>query len=110
MAVAEATPRVATPAPRPWWRGRLGLVVAVALGMLAAFFGSKNDVLWPKELTWNALPGHLDRFQTWLSDHRHLEQPSVVFRIFNGFASFLDDLLSSSTPLFHDLPCAPTAP
>jgi glycine betaine/proline transport system permease protein len=49
---------------------------------------------WPEELTWNALPAHVDDFQTWLLDQRNAEDPSFVFAIFDGFANFVDDLVS----------------
>ena len=84
MAVAEARHRVAAPAPHPWWRGRFGLVVAIAFGMLVAFLGWKNQLTWPAELVWNSLPGYLDRFQSWLSNNRNLSHPNVAFVIFSG--------------------------
>ncbi|MDQ2966787.1 MAG: ABC transporter permease subunit [Actinomycetota bacterium] len=103
MAVAPAAVRLAVPAPRPWWRGRAGLVVAVALGMLIAFYGWRNQVLWPASLTWNTLAHHLDSFQTWLSDHRNVPHPSVFFRAFNGFAGFLDNIVGWLTSFFFKL-------
>ena len=45
-------------------------------------------------LIWNALPTHLNDFQTWLVDQRNAESPSIVIRAFNGFANFLDDLVT----------------
>jgi glycine betaine/proline transport system permease protein len=103
MAVAEA----AQPLPRtvhpPWWRGRAGAVVLVVLGMLIVFLGWRGELTWPAALTWNSLSPHLDRFQVWLSDNRNLPDPNVAFRIFNGFATFLDDLVSWLTRLFHFL-------
>ena len=45
-------------------------------------------------LVWNTLPTHLNDFQTWLVDQRNAESPSVVIRAFNGFANFLDDLVT----------------
>ncbi len=45
-----AAPVTAVPAPRPWWRGRAGLVVLVALGMLIGFLGWKNTRPWPDAL------------------------------------------------------------
>jgi glycine betaine/proline transport system permease protein len=48
---------------------------------------------WPEGLTWNALPAHVDDFQTWLLDQRNAEDPSFVFAIFDGFANFVDDLV-----------------
>jgi glycine betaine/proline transport system permease protein len=103
MAVAHAAPRLALPAPRPWWRGRAGLVVAVSLGMLIAFLGWRNQLLWPATLTWNALAHHLDGFQTWLSDNRNVPHPSIFFRAFNGFADFLDHIVGWLTSFFFKL-------
>ncbi len=91
------------PAPRPWWRGRFGLVVLIVLAMLIAFIGWKNDLHWPAALVWNSLTGYLDNFQNWLSAHRNQANPSVFFTIFNGFATFLDDLVSWLTSFFLKL-------
>jgi glycine betaine/proline transport system permease protein len=100
----EYAARVAAiPAPRPWWRGRAGLVVGVLLAMLIGYLGWKNALPWPNRLTWNALPTYFDRFQTWLSDSRNAANPSFVFAIFNGFATFLDDLVSWFTTFFFKL-------
>jgi glycine betaine/proline transport system permease protein len=105
--VATATdyvaPIPAIGAPRPWWRGRAGLVVLVVLGMVIGFLGWKNTRPWPDSLVWNALPGYLDHFQTWLSDSRNAANPSFVFTIFNGFANFLDNLVSWLTSFFEKL-------
>ncbi len=103
MAVARLPVQLALPAPRPWWRGRAGLVVAVALGMLIAFLGWRNQLLWPATLTWNALAHHLDDFQTWLSNNRNVPHPSVFFRAFNGFADFLDHIVGWLTTFLFKL-------
>ena len=103
MAFAETAGRVAAPAPRPWWRGRLGLVLLVAAGMAIAFAGWRNDLVWPASLTWNALAHHLDNFQTWLSNNRNVPHPSVFFRVFNGIATFLDDIVGWLASLFFKL-------
>ena len=104
--VAPAPP---IPAQRPWWRSRTGLVVLVAFGMLVGFLGWKNTHPWPNSFVWNALPGYLDRFQTWLSDSRNATHPSFVFAIFNGFANFLDNLVSWFTTFFEKLTWVGTA-
>jgi glycine betaine/proline transport system permease protein len=96
-------PAAAIRAPRPWWRGRAGLVVGVVLAMLIAYLGWKNTLSWPNSLVWNSFPGYLDRFQTWLSDSRNAAHPSFVFAIFNGFATFLDNLVSWFTTFFEKL-------
>jgi glycine betaine/proline transport system permease protein len=68
--------------------------------MLVCYFGLKGQYSWPGRLTWTTLPTHLNDFQTWLVDQRNAESPSVVIRTFNGFASFLDDLVTWLTRLF----------
>jgi glycine betaine/proline transport system permease protein len=98
-----AAPAAAIPAPHPWWRGRSGLVVGVVLAMLIVFLGWKSTLPWPNRLVWNTLPTYLDRFQTWLSDSRNAAHPSFVFAIFNGFATFLDNLVSWFTTFFEKL-------
>jgi glycine betaine/proline transport system permease protein len=77
--------------------------------MLVGFLGWKNTRPWPDSLVWNALPGYLDRFQTWLSDSRNATHPSFVFAIFNGFANFLDNLVSWFTNFFEKLTWVGTA-
>lgn len=108
MAVAHAAGRPAAPSRRTWWRGRPGAVVAIALAMLLTFLVWKNDLNWPAALVWNSLSGYLDRFQLWLSNNRNLPHPSAVFSIFNGFATFFDDLVSWLTTFFHQLTWAGT--
>jgi glycine betaine/proline transport system permease protein len=103
MAVAEIAPRIARTLPAPWWRGKRGAAVLVILGMLIAFLGWKNQASWPAVLTWNSLPPHLDRFQAWLSNNRNVPHPNVAFSIFNGFANFLDHLVTWLTSFFHKL-------
>jgi glycine betaine/proline transport system permease protein len=98
-----AAPAVAIPAPRPWWRGRPGLVVGIVLAMLIGYLGWKTSLPWSHRLVWGSLSGYLDRFQTWLSDSRNTPHPSFVFSIFNGFATFLDNLVSWFTTFFEKL-------
>jgi glycine betaine/proline transport system permease protein len=100
-AVEVAAPPVA--APQPWWRGKPGLVVAVVVGMLIAYFGWKSAVPWPGGLTWQSLSHHLDNFQTWLSDRRNVPHPSVFFVVFNGVATFLDNIVGWLTSFFFKL-------
>ena len=108
MAVAQAAGRLAAPAPHPWWRSRPGAVVAVAVGIVIAYFGWKNQLSWPAALTWNTLAHQLDNFQSWLSNHRNLPHPSIFFRVFNGVASFLDHLVGWLTSFFFKLTWAGT--
>ncbi len=79
---------------RPWWRSRVTLSAAILGVMLLAYFGWKGQYAWPNQLVWNALPTHLNDFQTWLVDQRNADSPSIVIRAFNGFANFLDDLVT----------------
>ena len=96
--VADAATTSATPSllveHRPWWRSRVTLTAAIVGVMLVCYFALKAEYPWPASLTWNALPTHLNDFQTWLVDQRNAENPSVVIRAFNGFADFLDSLVS----------------
>src|SRR6478609_927363 len=76
--------------------------------MVIAFLGWKNQAHWPAVLTWNSLEPHLDRFQIWLSDNRNVPHPNLAFRVFNGFSTFLDDLVAWLTRFFHWLTWAGT--
>jgi glycine betaine/proline transport system permease protein len=69
-------------------------VLLVVLALLVAFFAWKNTLTWPAALVWDSLASHLDRFQIWLSNERNVPDPSIFFRVFNRFASFLDNLVS----------------
>jgi glycine betaine/proline transport system permease protein len=101
VAVAEAAHAIPRTLPAPWWRGRTGAAVLVALAMLLAFFGWKNHWAWPAALEWNSLSPYLDRFQNWLSNNRNVPHPNIAFRSFNGFANFLDDLVGWLTRFFY---------
>ena len=103
MATVQVAPRLQVAAPRPWWRGRPGLVAAVVAGMLIAYFGWKGAVPWPAGLTWQSLSHDLDNFQTWLSDRRNVPHPSVFFVVFNGVATFLDNIVGWLTSFFFKL-------
>src|SRR6266550_1379238 len=71
--------------------------------MLVGYLGWKSSLPWSNRLVWNSLTSYLDRFQTWLSDSRNTPHPSFVFAIFNGFATFLDNLVSWFTTFFEKL-------
>ncbi len=103
MAFVETAGRIAAPAPRPWWRGRAGLVALVLVGMAIAFLGWRSQLVWPASLTWNGLAHQLDNFQTWLSNNRNVPHPSIFFRVFNGLATFLDNIVGWLTSLFFKL-------
>jgi glycine betaine/proline transport system permease protein len=100
---AESVPAPQVVVHRPWWRGKLVQVAAIVALMYLAYrlWGLTTDAdgdevvrfPWPAGLTWNALPAHLDDFQTWLLDQRNAENPSFVFAIFDGFATFVDNLV-----------------
>ena len=78
---------------RPWWRGKLVQVAGIVALMYVAYRLRPLEYPWPERLEWNALTGHLDDFQIWLIDERNAEDQSVVFGIFDGFATFVDDLV-----------------
>ena len=103
MAVAEAAQPLRRALPAPWWRGKAGAVVLVVVALIIAYIGWKGRWAWPAALEWNSLSPHLDRFQAWLSNNRNLPHPNIAFRIFNGFANFLDHLVSWLTRLFYYL-------
>jgi glycine betaine/proline transport system permease protein len=100
---AETVSRAPVLAHRPWWRGKLVQVAGIVALMFIAYriWGVTVDEAgqetirfpWPEGLTWNALPAHLDDFHIWLLDQRSAEDPSFVFAIFDGFATFVDDLV-----------------
>jgi glycine betaine/proline transport system permease protein len=93
--VAAETPALAPViVHRPWWRGRLVQVGAIVALMYVAYRVWATDYPWPSSLVWNSLSGHLDDFQTWLIDQRNAENESFVFTVFDGFATFLDDLVA----------------
>jgi glycine betaine/proline transport system permease protein len=96
--VADAATTSATPSllveHRPWWRSRVTLSAAIVGVMLVCYFALKAEYPWPASLTWNTLPTYLNDFQTWLVDSRNAEQPSLAIRAFNGFADFLDSLVT----------------
>ncbi len=85
---------------RPWWRSRLVLSAAIVGVLLLAYFGWKTRYPWPAGLQWTSLQTHLGSFQSWLLDQRNADHPSAVFRGFNGFATFLDDLVMWLTNAF----------
>ncbi len=101
--MTSITETVVRPAPvvghRPWWRGKLVQVALVVALMYIAWRiwepaeASPTERPWPGELTWNSLSGHLDTFQIWLSDQRNAADPSFAFAIFDGFATFVDNLV-----------------
>ena len=96
LMVSIAEP-VVTAAPvvshKPWWRGKLVQVGVIVALMYIAYRILALDYPWPDRLTWNALPLHLDDFHIWLLDQRSAEDPSFVFAVFDGFATFVDNLV-----------------
>jgi glycine betaine/proline transport system permease protein len=90
---AEAVRPTATVAHRPWWRGKLVQVGAIVALMYVAYRIWALEYSWPSGLEWNALMSHLDEFQVWLIDERNAEDPSFAFAAFDGFATFVDNLV-----------------
>ena len=68
-------------------------------------FRSQN---FAASLAWNSLAGYLDRFQAWLSNNRNVAHPNFAFSVFNGFANFLDHLVSWLLSFFNRLTWAGT--
>jgi glycine betaine/proline transport system permease protein len=79
---------------RPWYRSRLTLSAAIVGAMLLCYLAFESRYPWPNGLLWNSLSTDLNDFQTWLLEQRNAESPNVVFGAFNGFAGFLDDLVT----------------
>ena len=96
MASVVAEPLTAAPVVvhRPWWRGRIVQVAGVVALMYVAYRAWALEYPWPDRLIWNSLPAHIDDFQTWLLDERNAADPSFVFALFNGFATFVDNLVN----------------
>jgi len=101
VAVEVATSAAGVVEHRPWWQRRLVLSGAIVGLMLVLYFALRGEYPWPGSLQWNSLGSHLDNFQAWLLDQRNAAHPNVVFRAFNGFATFLDDLVTWLNNLFH---------
>jgi glycine betaine/proline transport system permease protein len=101
VAVELVTPAAGVVEHRPWWQRRLVLSGAIVGLMLALYFALRGEYPWPGSLQWNSLGSHLDTFQAWLIDQRNAAHPNVVFRAFNGFATFLDDLVTWLNNLLH---------
>jgi glycine betaine/proline transport system permease protein len=101
VAVEVATSAAGVVEHRPWWQRRLVLSGAIVGVMLVLYFALRGEYPWPGSLQWNSLGSHLDNFQAWLLDQRNATHPSLVFRAFNGFATFLDDLVTWLNNLFH---------
>jgi glycine betaine/proline transport system permease protein len=78
---------------RPWWRGKIVQTAGIVALMYLAYRAWALEYPWPERLEWNALTSHFDDFQTWLLDQRNAENPSFVFAIFDGFATFVDNLV-----------------
>jgi glycine betaine/proline transport system permease protein len=101
VAVEVATSAAGAVEHRPWWQRRLVLSGAIVGLMLVLYFALRGEYPWPGSLQWNSLSTHLDNFQSWLIDQRNATHPSLVFRAFNGFATFLDDLVTWLNNLFR---------
>ena len=96
MATVVAEPLTVAPVVShiPWWRGKLVQVAGIVALMYLGYRAWALGYPWPERLEWNALTGHLDDFQTWLIDERNAEDQSVVFGTFDGFATFVDNLVN----------------
>lgn len=106
---AEAIRPAPVAAHRPWWRRRALLSAAIVAAMYVAYRAWELRYPWPQRLEWNSLPFRLDDFHIWLSDQRNAEDASVVFALFDGFATFVDDLVGWFERLLRWLTWAGTA-
>ena len=62
--------------------------------MVLVYRAFKGDYPWPNDLVWNGLSAKLDAFQSWLLDQRSAEPQSPFFKVFDGFATFIDNLVA----------------
>ncbi len=62
--------------------------------MVLVYRGFRGDYPWPNDLVWNGLSAKLDAFQSWLLDQRSAEPQNGFFKVFDGFATFIDDLVA----------------
>jgi len=79
---------------RPWYRGRIVQVAVVVAAMVLVYRVIGGEYPWPNSLVWNGLSGKLDSFQSWLLDQRSATPKSPFFMVFDGFATFVDDLVA----------------
>jgi len=86
---------------RPWWQRRVVAAGAIFGVMIVLYFALRREYPWPSWLQWTGLGPHLDSFQTWLLDQRNADDPNVVFQVFNGFATFLDDIVTWFGDVLH---------
>jgi len=101
VAVEYVRPAPAAVEHRPWWQRRSLLSAVVVAVMLILYFALRGEYPWPGGIQWTSLGPHLDSFQSWLIDQRNADSPNVVFRAFNGFATFLDDIVTWLTHLLQ---------
>ena len=93
VAAAEITTAARVLSHRPWWRGKIVQTGGIVALMYLAYRAWQLEYPWPARLEWSALPFRIDDFQTWLLDQRNAESPSFVFAVFDGFATFVDNLV-----------------
>ena len=90
---AEAVRPTPVVAHRPWWRGKLVQVGTIVALMYVAYRIWSLEYPWPNWFVWNELSLHLDNFQLWLLTERGKEDEALVFTIFEGFSSTIDNLV-----------------
>jgi glycine betaine/proline transport system permease protein len=69
-------------------------VAVVVAAMVLVYRVAGGDYPWPDSLVWNSLSGKLDEFQSWLLDQRNATPQSPFFAVFDGFATFVDNLVT----------------
>ena len=81
-------------AARPGGAGAPASCSLVAVGMVIAFFGWRNQLPWPASLDLErARPPPRQLPDVALEQPATSPHPSVFFRVFNGIATFLDNLV-----------------
>ncbi len=91
--VAETVVRAPIVAHRPWWRGKIVQVAGIVGLMYLAYKAWGLEYPWPNDLVWNNLSVRLDDFQVWLLTERGEADQSIVFTVFEGFSSGIDNLV-----------------
>ncbi len=91
--IAERAASTPTVVHRLWWRGRLVQVAAIVALMYVAYRAWPLEYPWPNNLVWNSLSVHLDDFQVWLLTERGQEDQSIVFTVFEGFSSAIENMV-----------------
>lgn len=91
--IAEPAPQAIALEHRPWWL-KPALVVGVIAAMWVSYRAWRGEYPWPASLRWDSLSPQLDSFQTWLIEQRTATDRNLVFDVFEGIRTLLDDLVA----------------